>query len=77
MVSLAELHFVVLKAASTPALAALLQRLSEIEHMFEPIPGDVRVARAYAECAQAVVQYGRSPRPRVLDLVIAATAKVE
>lgn len=77
VVSLAELHFGVLRAAGTPAQAPRLRRLSEIEHAFEPIPVDVRVARAYAECAEAVALLGRNPRPRVFDLVIAATAKVE
>lgn len=77
VVSLAELHFGVLKATGTPALASRLRRLGEIERAFDPIPVDVRVARAYADCAQAVAQVGRSPRPRVFDLVIAATAKVE
>lgn len=77
VVSLAELHFGVLRATGTPALASRLQRLSEIEHAFDPIPVDERIARAYAECAQAITRVGRSPRPRVFDLVIAATAKVE
>lgn len=77
VVSLAELHYGVLRAAGTPALAARLRRLSEVERAFEPIPIDARIARVYAECADAVVQAGRSPRPRAFDLVIAATAKVE
>ena len=77
IVSLAELHFGVLRATGTPALAARLRRLSEIEHEFDPIPVDRRVARAYAECAHAVTSIGRSPRPRVFDLLIAATANVE
>ena len=62
--SLAELHFGVLKAAGTPTLASRLQCLSEVESAFEPIPFDARIARAFAECAQAMVQYGSSPRPR-------------
>jgi predicted nucleic acid-binding protein len=77
IVSLAEMHFGVLRAAGTPALAARVRRLSEVEHEFDPIPVDQRVARVYAECAQAVTSIGRSPRPRVFDLVIAATARVE
>lgn len=77
IVSLAELHFGVLRAAETPELAARVRRLSEVEHEFEPIPFDGRVARSYAECAQAVAAAGRSPRPRAFDLVIAATARVE
>ena len=77
VVSLAEMHFGVLKATGTPALASRLRRLGEIEREFDPIPVDQRVARAYAECAQAVTSVGRSPRPRVFDLLIAATANVE
>lgn len=75
--SLAELHFGVLKAAGTPSLAARIRRLSEIEREFDPIPIDNRVARSYAECAQAVTLAGRGPRPRVFDMLIAATAVVE
>ena len=47
-VSLAELHFGVLKATGTPALPSRLQRLSEVESAFEPIPFDTRIARASA-----------------------------
>jgi predicted nucleic acid-binding protein len=74
---LAELHFGVLRAAGTPRQPARLRRLAAIEHEFEPIPVDTRVARAFGECASAVQQTGRNPRPRVFDLVIAATAMVE
>lgn len=77
IVSLAEMHFGVLRASGTPALAARVRRLSEVEREFEPIPVDGRVARSYAECADAVVRADRNPRPRVFDLVIAATARVE
>ena len=75
VVSLAEMHFGVLRASGTPALAARVRRLSEVEREFEPIPVDGRVARSYAECAEAVVRAGRSLRG--FDLVIAATARVE
>lgn len=75
IVSLAEMHLGVLRASGTPALAARVRRLSEVEREFEPIPVDGRVARSYAECAEAVVRAGGNPR--VFDLVIAATARVE
>jgi predicted nucleic acid-binding protein len=75
VVSLAEMHFGVLRASGTAALAARIRRLSEVEREFEPIPVDGRVARSYAECAEAVVRAGRSLRR--FDLVIAATARVE
>ncbi|HEX2053099.1 MAG TPA: PIN domain-containing protein [Actinomycetota bacterium] len=78
VVSLAEMHLGVLRAAGTSGLAARVRRLSEVEHEFEPIPFDGRVARSYAELADAVIRRaGRNPRPRVFDLVIAATARVE
>lgn len=77
VVSLAEMHFGVLRASGTQALAARVRRLSEVEREFEPIPVDGRVARSYAECADALARAGRSPGPRVFDLVIAATARVE
>lgn len=77
IVSVAELHFGVTRAASTAASSARLRRLSEIEYEFDPIPVDRRVARAYAECAHAVTSVGRSPRPRAFDLLIAATALAE
>lgn len=77
VVSVAELHFGVLVASGTPQRAVRLRRLADIEHEFEPIPVDVAVARAFGQCAAAVQATGRNPRPRVFDLVIAATALVE
>jgi hypothetical protein len=74
--SIAELHFGVLRAADLQARSRRLQRLAAVESAFDPIPVDESVARAYAECASAVVDAGRNPRPRSFDLVIAATARV-
>ena len=45
VVSLAEMHLGVLRAAGTPGLAARLRRLSEVEHEFEPIPVDLSELR--------------------------------
>jgi toxin FitB len=73
-VSLAELHFGVLVARSAEARALRLRRLGEVERAFEPIPVDEAVARGYGRAASAVAATGRSPRPRSLDLLIAATA---
>jgi hypothetical protein len=77
IVSLAEMHFGVLKASGSPELAVRVRRLSEVESEFDPIPVDHRVALSYARCAGAVNAVGRSPSPRVCDLLIAATAHVE
>ncbi|WP_342659805.1 Ribonuclease VapC5 [Rhodococcus ruber] len=73
-VSLAELHFGVLVAATAQQRAQRLQRLVVIERAFEPLPVDANVARSYGQLAAAVHAHGRKPRPRTLDLMIAATA---
>jgi predicted nucleic acid-binding protein len=73
-VSLAELHFGVLVAASPEVRAERLRRLSIIEKTFDALPVDDAVAREYGRLAAAVVAAGRQPRARVADLLIAATA---
>lgn len=72
--TLAELHFGVLVAADPATRAERLRRLALIEHLFDPLPVDDRVARSYGQVAAAVVETGRQPRGRVMDLLIAATA---
>ena len=72
--TLAELHFGVLVAKEASTRAERLRRLSVVEQRFEPLPVDEGVARSYGRLAAAVVQAGRKPRPRVMDLLIAATA---
>lgn len=71
-VSLAELHFGVLVAASPAVRAERLRRLAVIEKTFDALPVDDAVAREYGRLAAAVA--GRQPRARVADLLIAATA---
>lgn len=44
------------------------------EATFEALPFDARAARAYGPIFSATVQAGRTPRRRVADLLIAATA---
>lgn len=61
--------------AATPAEAAKRQaRLQEVEATLEPLPFDSAAARSYGLVVAAVVGEGRSPRRRVADLLIAATA---
>lgn len=72
--SLAELHFGVLIARDAGTRALRLRRVALVERLFEPLPIDDAVARAYGEVATAVVRAGRPPRSRVTDLLIAATA---
>lgn len=72
--SLAELHFGVLVARSDDVRAERLRRLGLIERTFDALPIDAATARHYGRFAAAVTAAGRSPRARVMDLLIAATA---
>jgi predicted nucleic acid-binding protein len=72
--SLAELHFGVTVDASEPIRAERLRRLALVESLFTPLPIDATVARHYGRVAGAVSRVGRTPRSRVMDLLIAATA---
>lgn len=72
--ALAELHFGVLVTADVAVRAERLARLSYFQRTFDALPVDDDVATSYGQLAAAVVEAGRSPRPRVMDLLIAATA---
>ena len=72
--SLAELHFGVLVARTDDVRAERLRRLGVVERTFEALPIDAATARHYGRFAAAVTTVGRSPRARVMDLLIAATA---
>lgn len=73
-VSLAELHFGVLVVTDDQARARRLGRLSAVQRRFDPLPVDNVVAESYGMLAARVVRFGRQPRARVPDLLIAATA---
>ena len=73
--TLAELHFGVLVTRIPAIRAERLRRLAILERTFEPLPIDAGVARNYGLLAAAVVDSGRKPRSRVMDLLIAATAR--
>nr|WP_281175126.1 type II toxin-antitoxin system VapC family toxin [Knoellia sinensis] len=72
--TLAELHFGVLVAKSPAVRAERLRRLSVIQRHFDALPIDDSVAASYGQLAAAVVDMGRQPRRRTMDLLIAATA---
>lgn len=74
--SLAELHFGVHRAGDLVERARRLQRLGAIEAGFDAVPVDRRIARAWGALSSACVDRGVSPRRRVMDLWIAATALV-
>lgn len=72
--TIAELSFGVLVAKSPSDRAFRLRRLSRLQRQFDPLPVDDAVAVSYGEMAAAVARVGRNPRPRAMDLLIAATA---
>jgi len=72
--ALAELHFGVLVTTDAAVRAERLRRLSEFQRRFTALPVDEAVATSYGQLAAAVVASGRTPRSRVMDLLIAATA---
>ena len=61
--------------ASTRVESARRQaRLQQVEATFEPLPFDASAARSYGQVVAAINQVGGAHRPRVADLLIAATA---
>lgn len=72
--TLAELHFGVLVATDATIRAERLRRLAVLERQFDAVPVDETVAASYGQLAAAVVDAGRQPRARTMDLLIAATA---
>jgi toxin FitB len=74
VVTLAELHFGVLAAETPPVRAERLRRLSILQRHFDALPVDDGVAVSYGPLAATVVDVGRQPRRRVMDLLVAATA---
>jgi toxin FitB len=73
-VTLAELHFGVLVAKQQQTRAERLRRLLLLQRTFDALPIDEKVAASFGQLAAAVVEAGRQPRARSLDLLIAATA---
>lgn len=73
-VTLAELHFGVLVAKQRAVRAERLRRLLLLQRSFDALPLDEAVAASYGQIAAAVVDAGRQPRARSMDLLIAATA---
>ncbi|EIV94587.1 type II toxin-antitoxin system VapC family toxin [Frankia sp. QA3] len=72
--SIAELQFGVLVARTPETRATRLARLSAVQRRFDPLPIDDAVADSYGRLAARVVEIGRQPRSRTMDLLIAATA---
>ncbi|MFG1640310.1 type II toxin-antitoxin system VapC family toxin [Amycolatopsis sp. NPDC049252] len=75
-VSMAELHQG-LAAAKDPAVrAARTEKLGAAIADFTPLPFNGDAATRYGTFVAMVIAVGRDPRPRKMDLMIAATASV-
>lgn len=72
VITVAELRIGVLVADDLSIRAQRLRTLSEVEAL-EPLPVDDAVARAFAEIAADSRRRGK--RPKILDALIAATAR--
>ncbi|MFI1459231.1 type II toxin-antitoxin system VapC family toxin [Nocardia carnea] len=73
-VTLAELGLEVAVASGTATLALRTERLFEIEHAFDALPLCATAARRFTSMARLVIAAGRNPKPRKMDLMIAAIA---
>lgn len=73
-ISLAELAAGPHVASDTAERARRQARLQQAEALFEPLEFDRAAARSFGQIVAAVAASGRSHRPRIADLLIAAVA---
>lgn len=73
-VTIGELHYGVSVATDPLNQLHRRRRVQAILDRFDILPFDAEAAEYYGALATLVRQHGRSPRPRRLDLQIAATA---
>lgn len=74
VVSLAELHYGVLKTKDAAERQRRLRRLAAIENRFTALPVTAEVARIQGAMAASLESKNRKSRRRSMDLMIAATA---
>jgi predicted nucleic acid-binding protein len=73
-VTLAELHQGVAMAKDVATRAARTELLGAAVSDFDPLPFDGDAAARYGTLVALVISAGRDPRPRRMDLMIAAIA---
>lgn len=73
-ISVAELHYGITAASDVVEQLARRRRVALISELYEVLVFDAEVAEFYGALAAAVRSAGRNPRPRRMDLQIAATA---
>ncbi len=75
-ITLAELSAALHATTSLAERAARAERLQLVEANFDALPFDSVAARSYGRMVALTIAFGQNPRPRRLDLMIAATAAV-
>lgn len=73
-ITLAELHQGVAMAKTGVARAARVEKLGAAVADFDPLPFDAEAAARYGTLVALTLAHGRDPRPRRMDLLIAAIA---
>lgn len=75
-ITMAELHKGVATAKDAATRAARTERLGAALAAFEPLPFDGEAAARYGSLVALTLAAKRDPRPRTVDLMIAAIASV-
>ena len=73
-IALAELAAGVHATDDPVVRAERMNRLHKVSLQFEPLPFDEAASQQYGTMVAHVIAAGRNPRPRRMDLLIAATA---
>lgn len=75
-ITLAELGLGVHVTTDPVERALRMERLQRAEVAFRPVPFTVDAARRFTHMSGLVIAFGRNPKPRKFDLLIAAVASV-
>lgn len=73
-ITIAELQYGITATADPLEQIRRRQRIQAVLDQFDVLPFDVPTADYYGALATLIRQHGRNPRPRRMDLQIAATA---
>lgn len=73
-VTMAELHQGVAMAREARTRAARMEKLAAAASDFDPLPFDREAAGRYGTLVTLTLELGRNPKPRRMDLMIAAIA---
>jgi hypothetical protein len=74
VITIAELQYGITATADPLEQTRRRQRIHTVLDQFDVLPFDIPTADYYGALATLVRQHGRNPRPRRMDLQIAATA---